>query len=271
MFEAQVGYYLNKYLGTYLEGIDPNSLKISIYSGDVVLENLHLKADALAELDLPVTVKAGVLGSLRLTVPWNALGTQPVEVYMDRLYLVATPRAEGKRTSAVETAEDVRRACREDQRLRVARFEKAWAEDLERQDRAGGAESEEGGSQGGGRGWLGTLGGGLLKSAIDTVIGNLQLHVTNVHVRYEDATSHPGHPFATGVTLASLVAATADEQGNESFVTASPLSLLRKTLRLRRAAVYFDSEAACWDPGRAWSSMNLEDWDAWFLVAELSQ
>lgn len=27
MFEAQVAYYLNKYLGAYLEGIDPASLR----------------------------------------------------------------------------------------------------------------------------------------------------------------------------------------------------------------------------------------------------
>lgn len=42
--------------------------RISIYQGDVVLKNLRLKADALSELDLPVTVEAGLLGSLTLKV-----------------------------------------------------------------------------------------------------------------------------------------------------------------------------------------------------------
>lgn len=68
MFESQVAYYLNTYLGKYVYGLDPQSLKISVFKGDVVLRNLKLKPDALADLDLPVTVKSGLLGSLTLKV-----------------------------------------------------------------------------------------------------------------------------------------------------------------------------------------------------------
>ncbi len=38
------------------------------FPGDVVLKDLELKAEALNELKLPVTVKAGFLGSVRLKV-----------------------------------------------------------------------------------------------------------------------------------------------------------------------------------------------------------
>ena len=68
MFESQVAYYLNNYLGKYVYGLDTQSLKISVFKGDVVLRNLKLKPDALADLDLPVTVKSGLLGSLTLKV-----------------------------------------------------------------------------------------------------------------------------------------------------------------------------------------------------------
>lgn len=104
MFEGYVVYYLNQYLGKYVDGIDQKSLRcegcpprvalcrccrcrcrlsscacglplawpsicrISIYKGDVVLKNLRLRPDALASLDLPVTVRAGLLGSLTLKV-----------------------------------------------------------------------------------------------------------------------------------------------------------------------------------------------------------
>ncbi|EFN57975.1 hypothetical protein CHLNCDRAFT_13140, partial [Chlorella variabilis] len=93
MFEGYVVYYLNQYLGKYVDGIDQKSLRISIYKGDVVLRNLQLKPDALAGLDLPVTVRAGLLGSLTLKVPWSSLGTVPVEVKIDRLYLLASPKS----------------------------------------------------------------------------------------------------------------------------------------------------------------------------------
>lgn len=68
MFEAQLAYYLNKYIGAYVQGLDPQSLKISVFKGDVVLRNLKLKPEALADLNLPITVKSGLLGSLTLKV-----------------------------------------------------------------------------------------------------------------------------------------------------------------------------------------------------------
>ena len=68
MFEAQVAYYLNQYLGKYVYGLDPESLKISVWRGDVELRNLQLKPEALQELNLPIIVRAGLLGRLTLKV-----------------------------------------------------------------------------------------------------------------------------------------------------------------------------------------------------------
>ena len=75
MFEAQLAFYLNKYLGAYVYGVDAQSLKVSVFKGDVVLENLQLKPEALADLNLPVVVRSGLVGSLKLKVPCSiALG-----------------------------------------------------------------------------------------------------------------------------------------------------------------------------------------------------
>lgn len=77
MFEAQLAYYLDRYLGQYVYGLDAKALKVSVFSGDVVLTNLKLKPSALADLKLPINVKAGLLGSLKLKVgmriPWLSL------------------------------------------------------------------------------------------------------------------------------------------------------------------------------------------------------
>jgi len=40
--------------------------------------------------------------------------------------------------------------------------------------------------------------------------------------------SNPGHPFCSGVTLATLAAVTIDESGHETFVTSGALERLRK-------------------------------------------
>lgn len=71
MFESQLAYYLNRYLGAYVEGLDPQSLKISVFKGDVVLRNLKLRPEALADLNLPITVKSGLLGTLTLKVRYS--------------------------------------------------------------------------------------------------------------------------------------------------------------------------------------------------------
>lgn len=57
---------LQRYLGKYVYGLDAESLRISVWRGDVELRNLRLKPEALEELNLPITVKSGLLGRLTL-------------------------------------------------------------------------------------------------------------------------------------------------------------------------------------------------------------
>lgn len=55
----------------------------------------QLRAEALNALDLPISVKAGFLGSITLKVPWNRLGQEPVIVLLDRIFLIAEPYTGG--------------------------------------------------------------------------------------------------------------------------------------------------------------------------------
>jgi vacuolar protein sorting-associated protein 13A/C len=91
MFEAHVLHLLRLYLGEYVRGLSVEALKISVWKGDVVLKDLQLKAEALNALKLPITVKAGFLGSVTLKVPWNRLGKDPVIVLLDRIFVLAEP------------------------------------------------------------------------------------------------------------------------------------------------------------------------------------
>ena len=68
MLEPVLLYYLNHYLGRYVEGLDRDSLRVSVWAGDVVLKDLKLRPEALQGLNLPITVRGGVLGTLRLKV-----------------------------------------------------------------------------------------------------------------------------------------------------------------------------------------------------------
>ncbi|GMH39652.1 hypothetical protein BSKO_07550 [Bryopsis sp. KO-2023] len=252
MFEAQAAYYLNKYLGRYVDGVDTNSLQISVWNGDVVLRNLRVRPEALTDLNLPVTVRAGLLGTLRLKVPWNKLGKEPVVVEMDKLYVLAGPFEEpGKFDSEKvlnEFVEAFEARMHEQKRRRVKAIELEW---MQRKD--GGEHSDEEKS------------GGYLQYYIETILGNLELKITNVHIRYEDGQSSPGQKFGVGFTLGELSGHTVDKKGNRAFVNAKQMDQIRKRINLKRLAMYFDADSELWGTQGSWAAKTEQEWDSFFL------
>ncbi|KAK1307202.1 hypothetical protein QJS10_CPA10g01570 [Acorus calamus] len=239
MFEAHVLYLLRKYLGEYVEGLSAEALRISVWKGDVVLKDLKLKAEALNSLKLPVFVRAGFVGTITLKVPWNRLGKEPVVVLIDRVFVLAHPAPDGQ-TLKEEDREKLFEA-------KLQQIEEAELATLEATTRRSKHGSPPGGSS-----WLGSL--------VATIIGNLKISISNVHIRYEDSVSNPGHPFCSGVTLAKLAAVTMDEQGNETFDTSGALDKLRKSLQLQRLAVYHDSDSFPWKVHKNWEDLNPKEW-----------
>lgn len=77
----------------------------------------------------------------------------------------------------------------------------------------------------------GSGGGGskAISAFIEPILGNLQLVLTNVHVRFEDdGAAWAGHSMAAGVTLRRVAAHTVDENGRPAFVTSGVLDVMRK-------------------------------------------
>jgi len=59
--------------------------------GEVELENLPLKHEALRHIGLPIEVKAGFIGKVRLQVPVRQIRTASWVIGIEQLYLVAGP------------------------------------------------------------------------------------------------------------------------------------------------------------------------------------
>ena len=92
MFETVLKKLLARYLGQYVDvsGISAAKLKASVWSGEIVLQNLALKREALAWLELPVHICAGSIGLLQMSIPWASLGSQPCKVVLEDVQLLAT-------------------------------------------------------------------------------------------------------------------------------------------------------------------------------------
>lgn len=67
--------------------------KVSIFMslGAVELENLPLKKDALRELGLPVEVRSGFIGKVKLQVPVSQFRSAPWVILIENLYLTVGP------------------------------------------------------------------------------------------------------------------------------------------------------------------------------------
>ncbi|KAL2636221.1 hypothetical protein R1flu_007700 [Riccia fluitans] len=236
VFEEHVAYYLERYLGNYVKGLSKEALKISVWQGNVELTNMQLKPEALNSLKLPVKVKAGFLGSVKLKVPWSRLGQEPVIVLLDRIYLLAEPATKVEVGSYGDGVQEAKMKRVKDTEMKL----------LER--KADDARKEELNNTS----WLGSL--------ISTIIGNLKLSITNVHIRYEDCESNPGHSFAAGLTLEKLAAVTVDEKGEETFIAGGSLDRIQKSGELQRLAFYFDPDTEPWKPDKKWEDLHPKEW-----------
>ena len=89
MLEGYITPLLMSYIDKYVRNIKPSDLKLSFWGGDAVLRNLELRLDVLErELGIPLEIKSGCIRELTLHLPWNAIGSSPVEVTIKDLEFV---------------------------------------------------------------------------------------------------------------------------------------------------------------------------------------
>lgn len=220
MLEGLVAGLLNRFLGMYVKNFDPTQLKVGIWSGDVKLRNLELRREALDQLKLPLNVKHGHLGELTLVIPWSNLRGAPVKVLIEDVYLLASPKEEAEYDEAEE----------ESRRQRVKMEKLDSAELLKERNKEGMSQEEQQKNQ------------SFTQNLVTKIVDNLQVTVKNIHVRYEDSISAPGHPFALGVTLEEFSAVSTDGQWKPTFIQNST-DVTHKLATLGALAVYWNTDS----------------------------
>ncbi|KAF2739591.1 vacuolar protein sorting-associated protein 13 [Polyplosphaeria fusca] len=220
MLEGLVANLLNRFLGMYVQNFDPKQLNVGIWSGDVKLRNLELRREALDQLRLPLNVVEGHLGSLTLSIPWSNLRGKPLKVNIEDVFLLAAPKED-----ADYDAEE------EERRAHAVKMEKLDSAELLKERNTEGMSAEEQQKQ-----------QSFTASLVSAIVDNVQVSVKNVHIRYEDSISDPGHPFAIGLTLSELSAVSTDENWKPTFIQGSATST-HKLATLGSLAVYWDTDA----------------------------
>ncbi|CAD6910326.1 unnamed protein product [Tilletia controversa] len=223
MLEGVLASVLNRFLASYVDGLNTSQLNIGIWSGDVKLRNLRLKTSALDKFRLPIDVKEGYLGDLTLSIPWSNLKGKPVRVLVENVYLLAAPK-----NAAADFDED-----EEEERAQAAKQEKlANVELLGRNEPQAMGMSEADAQKN----------ESFTSSLITKIIDNVQITVRNIHIRYEDTLSNPSHPFSAGITLAEFSAVSTDGNWNPAFVQ-STVDGIHKLARLESLSAYWDTDS----------------------------
>ncbi|KAG9547459.1 vacuolar protein sorting-associated protein 13, partial [Aureobasidium melanogenum] len=212
----------------YVQNFDPKQLNVGIWSGDVKLRDLELRREALDQLHLPINVVEGHLGSLTLSIPWSNLRGKPVQVKIEDVYLLAAPREDQD-----YNPED------QDKRDHAVKMEKLDSAELLKERSAEGMSQEEQQKN-----------QSFTASLVTAIVDNLQISVKNVHVRYEDSISDPGHPFAAGLTLQELSAVSTDENWKPTFIQSTSAGSTHKLATLGALAIYWDTDAKLLGSGK---------------------
>ncbi|VDM43833.1 unnamed protein product [Toxocara canis] len=186
------------------------------------MENVPLKKTALRKLDVPLQVKSGLLGKLTLSVPLTHIRSEPWVIKMSDLLVLLEPAPTGKYD--VEAVELYEQSKREQQ-----------LEELEKFHRRqlllnAGLSTEDDRVQ---QSWWGA-------SLVAAVVNNIQLILSNVHIRYEDEVTLGGTPFCCGVRIHKVSVHTTDSHWKSGYMQPREGASVFKKLEIGGLSVYWN-------------------------------
>ncbi|XP_065089816.1 intermembrane lipid transfer protein Vps13D isoform X2 [Ochlerotatus camptorhynchus] len=225
MLRELIAWVLNNYLGKYVENLNTAQLTIALLSGQVELENLPLRKDALRYLGLPLQILSGTIGKVKLTVPVRQFRTASWCLIIDNVNVVCGP------IDLTEWNPEIEQQAELDFKIAsLDRLEAKWRAQRETPVTEGSyyASSYSG--------WLnyGT-------SLVTNIIENLQLKVNGIHIRYEDGLTIPNQKFACGINIEALSAQSCDSNwfpGQTSNWSQQQVTF--KLVELTNFAIYWD-------------------------------
>uniref|UniRef100_A0A674H404 Vacuolar protein sorting 13 homolog C n=1 Tax=Taeniopygia guttata TaxID=59729 RepID=A0A674H404_TAEGU len=180
VLESVVADLLNRFLGDYVENLNKSQLKLGIWGGNVALDNLQIKENALVSM---------LINKLTLKIPWKNLYGEAVVATLEGLYLLIVPGA-----SVKYDAEKEEKYLQDNKQKELARIEEALQKAAEKgrkrkkykkhfkrpfrgRDHSKDKPKEEKKDT-------------FLEKLATQVIKNVQVKITGIHVKYEDDTTN---------------------------------------------------------------------------------
>uniref|UniRef100_A0A674KDV5 Vacuolar protein sorting 13 homolog C n=1 Tax=Terrapene triunguis TaxID=2587831 RepID=A0A674KDV5_9SAUR len=186
VLESVVADLLNRFLGDYVENLNKSQLKLGIWGGNVALDNLQIKENALK---LNVYCILVCLDKLTLKIPWKNLYGEAVVATLEGLYLLIVPGAsikydvekeekylqDNKQKELSRIEEALQKSAEKEGRKRKKHkkhFKKPFKSHDHSKDKPKAEKKDT-----------------FLEKLATQVIKNVQVKITGIHVKYEDDVS----------------------------------------------------------------------------------
>ena len=186
MFETLVEKIILSRLAGYIEGIDSNQLKISLWNGKIVLENVRLDPRLLLKLRLPLILKYTRIAKIDITVPWTSLSTKSVEISIQGIYCIfnSYPKKDWSFTTDLLIGKI---------KDSLKNYELWWEFESEKKKLS---EESKGKNP------------SFFENMKNRIIANLRVNLSNIHLRFED--QHKKNEYSMGLLIDSICSSPAD-------------------------------------------------------------
>ncbi|KAK8852661.1 hypothetical protein M9Y10_017650 [Tritrichomonas musculus] len=199
---------LSFFLTKYIDKVNTNALKMSLFTGKVSLDNLSVKKAALMQHKLPFKIIRGIVKKIYVSIPYIRLKSKPTLAGIENILVLGKlsektiEEAEQLSTSESDISDEFNSIDSALKEQKVSKFD-------------------------------------FTAGLVGAIIENLQVKVTNIHVRLEY--EFDGKTVAIGLIVPLIQVMSIDENGNE-VDTNSSKTMIRKKLILSNLSLYVDTK-----------------------------
>uniref|UniRef100_A0A915J0G4 Chorein N-terminal domain-containing protein n=1 Tax=Romanomermis culicivorax TaxID=13658 RepID=A0A915J0G4_ROMCU len=226
MFESLAAWVLNSYIGDYLEKLNTDQLSLDLFQGQLELEDVPFKKNALRKFGVLIDIRSGIIGKLTLNVPLTRLRSDSWIITLSNVFLVLEP-ASCSSNMVLDASKEETLSHEVVNDLKLIAVQERATVDTSSSPRTTDATSS----------WWDYYG-------ISTIIDNIKLILNNVHIRYEhkSGSNITLNPFAAGCRIDRLCFQSTDFQWIPTFVVRSLSQDYYKSVIFDGLSIYWDCD-----------------------------
>lgn len=92
MFEGLLEKILLYLFGKFVSGVDREHISLGVWSGNLVIENVRVKNEAIEMLEWPIKHKFSFIEKLEVKIPWKRLSDDPVQIRIQNVFILVKPK-----------------------------------------------------------------------------------------------------------------------------------------------------------------------------------